>query len=699
MVEIKHTLFRLSFPVANDSLWTYQVGESGSIHDFMPPIFEIDGKTIQAMPERFDLIKPARVLPNGCTEYHLGGILQAEKTLSLHLFIRTAPDNPVVRFCYRLYSTSEHHLTKANGVDSLIYTTLGVEDACQLSEVTLSEFNELTHAYGLQERPLDQPALEAGATCAGPILVAERTNEAWLLAYEHGSNLPNTYVQFRFAMNQGKNQVSIEAVKGNYYHGKILDFDHPFTTLWLQFAAIPGNITELATAYRSFILDHFSLYASRSQPYIFYNTWNFQERNKHWYGKPYLESMNEGRMLAEIEIAHRLGIDVFVIDTGWYARTGDWQVDYQRFPHGLAPIKEKLDQWGMCLGLWFSPCQAAVSSQIHNRFRECVFERDGKESHPLPVWETEASRYFCLVSDYADGFADELIRLNRELGVTYFKWDAVSQETGCSSPNHWHGSIENSAEERAVCYEFELVRALCQIAEKVCEACPEAIVDLDLTESGRSLGLAFLATGKYFLINNGPYYANYDHPSFGTNENLFFFPGTARATLCRNALAYDRWIPSVLFLTHFFPDETPATTAHWALSHGKSDFQEVNLASLILGGNGIWGDLLTISANGIERVGEVLDQYKRVRDAITHAAPVRSGSVGGSPEIHEKINHQQGVVVVFSPRRGSYTYRTHHPVGKVIWHNAGVDIINTPDNHAILRVKFNQPGAKIIFFA
>ena len=33
------------------------------------------------------------------------------------------------------------------------------------------------------------------------------------------------------------------------------------------------------------------------KPYIFYNTWNFQERNHHWYKKPYLADMNLARML------------------------------------------------------------------------------------------------------------------------------------------------------------------------------------------------------------------------------------------------------------------------------------------------------------------------------------------------------------------------------------------------------------------
>ena len=70
--------------------------------------------------------------------------------------------------------------------------------------------------------------------------------------------------------------------------------------------------------------------AESRKPYIFYNTWNFQERNRWWYGNAYLESMRQDRILAEIDVAHQMGIDVFVLDTGWYEKTGDWQRQPQR---------------------------------------------------------------------------------------------------------------------------------------------------------------------------------------------------------------------------------------------------------------------------------------------------------------------------------------------------------------------------------
>ena len=204
----------------------------------------------------------------------------------------------------------------------------------------------------------------------------------------------------------------------------------------------------------------------------------------------------------------------------------------------------------------------------------------------------------CMVSGYADTFADELIRLAKEVGVTYFKWDAIAQY-GCNDPHHNHGDESNTPQERSDSYGFQLVQYMSRVADKVAAAVPGAIVDFDVTEGGRAMGLAFLSSGKYFLINNGPYYQNYDIPIDleRTNSNLFFYQGPARTWIARSPLTFDKWIPSTLFLTHYFPDD-------------PQQWQEVDVASLILGQNGIWGDLLNVSDSGVAFIGSTLGQVQ-----------------------------------------------------------------------------------------
>jgi alpha-galactosidase len=284
--------------------------------------------------------------------------------------------------------------------------------------------------------------------------------------------------------------------------------------------------------------------------------------------------------------------------------------------------------------------------------------------------------------------ADKLIQVAKETGATYFKWDGVGAEI-CNDPRHWHGGAGDSPQERADSSSFQLVLRMNQIANRIAAAVPGAIVDFDMTERNRPMGLAFLSSGKYFLMNNGPYYQDYDFPidKKNSNWNLFFHQGQARSWIARTPLGFDKWIPSILFMTHYFPDD-------------PRQWQEVSVASLILGQNGIWGDLLGVSDSGVEYIGNMIRLYKQVRNDITDSDPIVTGIVSGSPEIHEKISSTtgRGVIVVFATAPGRFNYVSSHRVQPNHWASAGVVVAEDAQGRAKLNLTFDKPGAKIVFF-
>jgi alpha-galactosidase len=683
---IDNELCHIELLGAPHCLWRYQVVATGRSLEVAPPSFEVNGVTRPVVASMIEPVGDPLTLSNGTAEHTYACIVDADPDLSVELVLRISPLNPVVRFRYRLRSASPRTLTKEGGRDNLEYLRLSFA-GCSLVEVRLSEFDELVHSFRPTEHPVPERAFDHRLALMGPLLVAEDAGHAILVAYEHGSQVPDAFLQYHLAPDRS---LALRAAKGSYYAGQILDPEHAYETVWTQIAAVPGNRASLARQYRAYVLRHMTPNVESRQPYIFYNTWNYQERNKWWNGQTFLASMHQERILAEIDVAHRMGIDVFVIDTGWYQKTGDWQVSLERFPDGLRAVRERLEGYGMKLGLWFSPRQAAVSSRIAQQHLDCRVSRGGQVPPPRPVWETEESYDICLVSRYWKAFADELIRLAREVGVTYFKWDAIHQY-GCDSPDHWHGTADNSPQERADCYAFELAGYISRVVDRLCAACPEAIVDFDITEGHRSVGLGFLASGKYFIINNGPYYRSLDDPQYapggGMGANVYVFPGPARARVCRSPLNYDRWIPSVLYLTHYLPDD-PASS------------QIINLASLILGQNGIWGDLLSVSETGVERFGQVLGLYKEVRGDITEAYPVRSGILGGSPEVHEKVSARtgRGAVAIFAGAAGQYVYVTRNRVADTWWASEGVTLSRDQAGRARLEVTLERPGAVLALF-
>jgi alpha-galactosidase len=666
-------------------LWEYGSPQQDSAYRFTPPTFSVDGKQISAEVSSLAPTEAPIHLNNGATQYSFQGVLAHDPQLQLLVQFQVNGETPVIRFRYLLKSDRPRTLSTHDGPNSLTYLATSLKQLPQVEEVTLSNFAQLTHSYTLSEARIEDRYFQDSGSIMGPILAATDGHRSWMLSYEHGSQVPDAFLRYRLGPDRS---IRLTAVKGNYVPGQTVDVDHPFQSIWMETAASQGGIDQLASAYRRFALKYMTQNLATRKPYIFYNTWNFQERNKWWNGKPYLESMNEDRILKEIDVAHRMGVDVFVLDTGWYEKTGDWTVSSKRFPDGLKAVKQKLDGYGMQLGLWFGPTTAAVSSRIVREHPEWRRSWNGEVGSPEEVWETEKSYKMCMVSGYADAFADELIRLAKEVGVTYFKWDAIAQY-GCNDAHHNHGGENNTAQERSDSYGFQLVQYMSRVADKIASAVPGAIVDFDVTEGGRAMGLAFLSSGKFFLINNGPYYQSYDIPiDLGrTNSNLFFHQGPARTWIARAPLTFDKWIPSILFLTHYFPDD-------------PQQWQEVDVASLILGQNGIWGDLLNVSDSGVAFIGSTLARYKQVRDDITQSDPLVTGVVSASPEIHEKISSVtgRGAVVMFATERGTYRYITSHRTATEHWVSEGVTVSQDPAGRAKIEATFDKPGAKILFF-
>jgi alpha-galactosidase len=602
-------------------------GEGFSIA-LTPPCVEVDG----VLREGKALGPPGEDPGTGAVLLRYALTDQAAAETELRLYPGFA------RLRYKLAGNGGR-LTKPAGRDRFSYTGFAIPQGSGITEVQINQYAAVQHAYLPQILPRPEAAWLEELSFAGPIFLAEwdaarspGQKRSLLCAYEHGGEYTDDFLGFKIQRQGEVYAVSLECGDGTYCGGTFFSDEAPYITPFFHIGLCGGDAAEMLKQYRSFLLRHQSSAQASREPYIFYNTWNNQERNRAFRGRKYLQDMNTGRMLQEIDLARRIGADVFVIDTGWYQNTGGWEADRSRFPDDLREIRSRLEGYGMKLGLWFNPSAAALSSWISREHPEYRKQLEGKDVNIGPVWETEESYGMCLVSDYADWFIEKLVSIGERCGVRYFKWDAVDMG-GCTAPHHHHGGPDASPEEREKNFRFRCGMALTRIASEVCRRLPGAIVDLDVTEGRRYVGLGFLGAGKFFHMNNGPYYHDFDIPkareTYRENWNVFFYPGSARNQVCRQSLAYDGIIPSVLFLTHFLPD-------------GPSWARQNALASLCLGGNGIWGDLHSLSEEEIQEIASVIGEYKKTAHDVTEAYPRVSGFIGASPEIHEKINPKTG---------------------------------------------------------
>nr|MDD6336498.1 alpha-galactosidase [bacterium] len=664
-MQLNAGAFKICFSANDTCLFTYE--SLGNPVRVSAPVCELDGAPFCWQPVAEPRITNHQQL-DGEQVYTLAAPCADGKTLGMELAWREG--SPMLRVAYTLMG--EGCMTKSGGTDLLRYAAFDAAAFPCLTQVAFGSYNGILHSYECVEKPVDWADRAMDIPLEGPILLAEGQDASLLMAYELGELGTPPYVAFTT-----KDTICLQAVHGNYARGRAL----PYTTIAYLMGMAPGKKAAAADMLRQYLLA--GARSTNPEALITYNTWNYQERNFWWNHQGFETDMTPKRMLAEIDIAHRMGIDGFILDDGWQRIRGDWRPDEGRFPDGLGQVQSSLADKGMRMGLWFVPqlCQDSIVKA--NGMEAMIKTENGQPMRRR--WVKDNNNMMCLAGGYASFFAQRCVELYQQYGVTIFKWDGVGLG-GCDSPYHSHGDQSVPAQERSDVSAFEEARALLDMAREVRQRVPGALIDFDTTEDGRFIGLGFLRYGRIFLVNNGPYLQDYDLPDDGTVwTNVFTHPGPARANICRAPLPMDRYIPSTQILTHYLPD-------------GPENSILINMASLMLGQNGIWGDLLALQGSEISLVADLLAAYKSVRADMEKAAPVLSGHIGGSPEIHEKIHAGRGGIIAFSSVPGTYRYATRHEVSRhtTIFGNAKVQ--HSPNGHAAIEVTFDAPGACVVLF-
>ena len=132
----------------------------------------------------------------------------------------------------------------------------------------------------------------------------------------------------------------------------------------------------------------------------------------------------EENMCKIINILKGKGIEYCVIDAGWHLKNGadwsdigDWIVNRDRFPRGLAYIAEETKKAGMIPGLWFELENAGDASDIF-RQEEVLLKRDG---YPI---QTCRRRFLDMRKQEVQEYLEERVinRLEQD-GFGYIKVD------------------------------------------------------------------------------------------------------------------------------------------------------------------------------------------------------------------------------------------------------------------------------------
>ncbi len=144
----------------------------------------------------------------------------------------------------------------------------------------------------------------------------------------------------------------------------------------------------------------------------------------------------EERLLELAEKARSCGVELFVLDDGWFGKRsssraglGDWTANRERLPDGLAGLAEKINALGMAFGLWIEPEMVNADSDLYRAHPDWILRVPGRTPcHGRYQFVLDFSR-----PEIVDYLYERISALLEEANIAYLKWDMNRSITDCYS--------------------------------------------------------------------------------------------------------------------------------------------------------------------------------------------------------------------------------------------------------------------------
>lgn len=150
---------------------------------------------------------------------------------------------------------------------------------------------------------------------------------------------------------------------------------------------------------------------------------------------------DEPKLANLMQEAKDLGVDMFLLDDGWFGNKyprhsdtqglGDWDVTKNKLPNGIPNLVKTAKEKGVKFGIWIEPEMISPKSELFEKHPDWAILLPDREHYyfrnqlVLDMSNPE-------VQDYVFGVVDNLMTENPD--IAYFKWDCNSPITNIYSP-------------------------------------------------------------------------------------------------------------------------------------------------------------------------------------------------------------------------------------------------------------------------
>lgn len=135
---------------------------------------------------------------------------------------------------------------------------------------------------------------------------------------------------------------------------------------------------------------------------------------------------NQNKILGLAKEAAKLGIELFVLDDGWFGNRnsdrcalGDWFVNTQKLPGGLKALADSINAMGMSFGLWFEPEMISEDSDLYRAHPDWAVK--------IPGRRTSLGRNQMVLDltrpEVRDYLVESVSAILNSANIEYVKWD------------------------------------------------------------------------------------------------------------------------------------------------------------------------------------------------------------------------------------------------------------------------------------
>ncbi|TYS45922.1 alpha-galactosidase [Bacillus infantis] len=344
--------------------------------------------------------------------------LQAELVLNYTIF----KNHPAITRSARLKNEGEEPLE----IDRLMSASIDFPDSN-------FEFIHLSGTWS-RERHVKERKLQAGIQSISSIRGASSHHHNPFAALARPDATEHSGEVYGLNFVYSSNFI-IQAEVDHYEASRLTAGIHPFGFHWSLGKKESFQSPELVMIYSDSGLNGMSqAFHNLYRKHLIPAQWRTKERPiliNNWEATYF--DFNEEKLVNIAKSAAELGIELFVLDDGWFGKRnddttslGDWETDESKLPNGLEKLAEKVKETGMKFGLWFEPEMISPKSRLYEKHPDwAVGQTLGRNQLVLDFSREEIVEYLY----------EKMSGIILTTGLSYIKWDMNRNITEAFSAN------------------------------------------------------------------------------------------------------------------------------------------------------------------------------------------------------------------------------------------------------------------------